>query len=367
MRADIAFALIFPVIATMTCAPTEAAQMVNAKSVVAEQGGANVDEAVRKIAQSNRGVAWIAYDAPVNEPNALMCCFSSIDEGQKREWKGGSCSLVETSSSSFISNHGDGGNRQPVVERDSFSIFLRVNGGVIDRVRTFSSDCRVDAGGLPVHHLGSVKGEDSVVFLNKLLDSLASGESKKRDERGHVIAAISLHRATNSISTLSEIAQSQRDGEVRGQAAFWLGMKGGDAGRTTLRRLIDSDGDDDVREQAIAGIAQDDARGATDLLLALAKSHPAPDVRKGAIFWLGQRAGERATAELKAAADDPDDDVRESAVFAISQLPAERAIPELIDLARTHKSKVVREQAIFWLGQSGDSRALDFIEEVLTR
>ena len=45
----------------------------------------------------------------------------------------------------------------------------------------------------------------------------------------------------------------------------------------------------------------------------------------------------------------------------------ERGVPLLIEVARTNRSPKVREQAIFWLGQSGDPRALEFFEEVLTR
>jgi hypothetical protein len=40
--------------------------------------------------------------------------------------------------------------------------------------------------------------------------------------------------------------------------------------------------------------------------------------------------------------------------------PARRARP-------SHESREVREQAMFWLGQSGDARALAFFEEVLRR
>jgi HEAT repeat protein len=88
-------------------------------------------------------------------------------------------------------------------------------------------------------------------------------------------------------------------------------------------------------------------------------------VRKRAVFWLGQRAGAKVAGELQQAADDPDEEVREMAVFAVSQLPREQAVPELIKLAGSHKSAGVREKAIFWLGQTGDPRALDFIESIL--
>ena len=54
-------------------------------------------------------------------------------------------------------------------------------------------------------------------------------------------------------------------------------------------------------------------------------------------------------------------------VGALSQLPSDEGVPHLIRVARTHRSREVRRQAMFWLGQSGDPRALVFFEEVLRR
>ena len=53
------------------------------------------------------------------------------------------------------------------------------------------------------------------------------------------------------------------------------------------------------------------------------------------------------------------------AVFALSQLPRDRGVPLLIGVARTHVNPRVRKQAIFWLGQSEDPRALALIEELI--
>jgi HEAT repeat protein len=36
-----------------------------------------------------------------------------------------------------------------------------------------------------------------------------------------------------------------------------------------------------------------------------------------------------------------------------------------INVAKTNKNPVVRKEALFWLGQTGDPRALDYIESIL--
>ncbi len=54
-------------------------------------------------------------------------------------------------------------------------------------------------------------------------------------------------------------------------------------------------------------------------------------------------------------------------MFALTQLPADESTTQLIRVARTNRNPQVRKQALFWLGQSKDPRALAYIEEVLTR
>lgn len=362
MKLASAFALFIGIV-SFSCNDSQAAQLTNAKTIEQQNNAGSLQRQIESIVSAANATEWIAYDVPSNEPGAQMCCFTSIAEGEKHQWRNGSCSLVEPNGGVNINNNGDAGARNE--RRDTFTIFLRTQNHQIDRVRMYSTDCSVDAGGLPVHHLSNVNAEESVTYLGQLINNITR-TGRKKDERSHLIAAIAMHRASNSVSTLAGIARGNGDEDLRGHAAFWLGMKGGNAGRAVLRELVDS-APDDVQEQAVAGIAQDESREAIDMLLDLAKHHEDPSVRKRAIFWLGQKAGEKVSADLKEATNDPDEEVREMAVFAVSRLPKDEAIPQLINLARTNKSKEVREQAVFWLGQTGDPRALAFIEEIVTK
>ena len=54
-------------------------------------------------------------------------------------------------------------------------------------------------------------------------------------------------------------------------------------------------------------------------------------------------------------------------MFSLSQLPKDEGVPKLIAVARTHRDPEVRKQAMFWLGQSGDERAVQFFEDVLKK
>jgi HEAT repeat protein len=106
-----------------------------------------------------------------------------------------------------------------------------------------------------------------------------------------------------------------------------------------------------------------------NFLIKVAESDPDRELRKQALFWLGQRAGKRSLEVLGNVVEKSDDDteVQKQAVFAISQRPKDEAVPLLIKIARTHPKPAVRKQAMFWLGQTGDDRALEFFKEILAK
>lgn len=95
--------------------------------------------------------------------------------------------------------------------------------------------------------------------------------------------------------------------------------------------------------------------------------------RTNAAFWLSRFASVKLEGHGEDLAgdeadEDPErDDARSSAVFALSQLRDREGIPPLVQVARTNKNAHLRRQALFWLGQSGDARALALFEEILTQ
>jgi hypothetical protein len=105
-------------------------------------------------------------------------------------------------------------------------------------------------------------------------------------------------------------------------------------------------------------------------LIKIARNPDLPrESRTQSVFWLGQAAGDAATANLSSLVIDNslDREVREQAVFALSQRPRDEAVPALIAVAKTNKDPEIRRKALFWLGQSGDPRALDLFEQLLTK
>jgi hypothetical protein len=185
---------------------------------------------------------------------------------------------------------------------ETIVVLFRAEQGRLDRIRSYSAGCALDGGGLPVVWLTNVRPAESVGLLRSLAGSGASEDKPGRRVEEAALAALAFHADPSALDALISLGRREVSGHVRGQA----------------------------------------------------------------LFWLAQRAGSKVAAVItRAIEDDPETEVKKRAVFALSQLPHDEGVPLLIDTARKNRNPAVRKQAMFWLGQSNDPRALDFFAEVL--
>jgi hypothetical protein len=153
--------------------------------------------------------------------------------------------------------------------------------------------------------------------------------------------------------------------DAGGLQLYWLGDVSGAQSVEFLKALATTSAARDQAENALSAMALHRDAAASAAILELAKNGT-PRIRQRALFWIARRAEAQAAGIISQAIDnDPDVEVKKQAVFALSQLPRDEGTPILIKLARGHSHPVVRKQAMFWLGQSKDPRALTFFEEVL--
>jgi hypothetical protein len=158
-------------------------------------------------------------------------------------------------------------------------------------------------------------------------------------------------------------------GRWRGSADLDLGTVSPVAASDYLLGLAET-ADEEVAKDALFPATVAEGVTAWPRLLGIAKDARRPrEVRSSAVFWVSQAAGEEATKGLREIVDEPEADreVRKSAVFALSQRPKDESVPALIKIAKTHRDAEMRKTAIFWLGQSGDARAIAYFEDVLLR
>jgi hypothetical protein len=305
------------------------------------------------------GTAWVAYRVPIVPGLRQMCCGDSMN--------GGRCLL---DGGGMVMNTGEraDGARVMLEPPADLLVFARIEAGVVARVRTFTPDCDIDAGGARLVWLTGISPDDSVAWLSTLVTSAPDTDERHQRMAKPAIAAIALQNTGAADRALDAFAAPARPEWLRADTSFWLGSTRGESGVRVLTRLIAEDPSDKVREKAVFGLSVSRSSSALPALIAAAKDDSNAHVRGQALFWLAHKAGEQAVAAITSAiANDPDTEVKKRAVFALSQLPKDEGVPKLIEVARTNRNPQVRKQAMFWLGQSKDARAVKFFEEILGR
>ncbi|MGH9369911.1 MAG: HEAT repeat domain-containing protein [Vicinamibacterales bacterium] len=329
-------------------------------------------EAFGSAVSAQGDVAWIGYAVPVVDGERTMCCVSSgtrringvvISDGSACC---GLCGLEPSGSRESTGSRTQQSAASGPIKLegpDQMVVLFRIVNRQVERVRVFSDDCELDAGGRSVAWLTGVRPADSVA----LLESLVRAQADRRDRvTDGAISAIALHEDGAADAALDRLLAASQPQTIRAKIPFWLGTARGGRGLGVLQRIIKDDPSADVKKKAVFGISQSREPSAVDILIDNARSNSDSSVRGEAIFWLGQKAGSKAAGAITDVIErDPDTDVKKRAVFALSQLPKTEAVPLLIQVARTHSNPAVKKQAIFWLGQSKDPRALDFFAEIL--
>ena len=246
--------------------------------------------------------AWIGYSVPtMTDSNRRFCCGDTwISDGVViSNGRIATCGLEPGDRTARTAEGQPNPAQGPIRLEgpDTMIVLYRVEDKAVQRVRIFSPDCELDAGGRAIHWLDGVSAADSIT----LLTSLTSGPERVRSG---AMAAVAMHRDEVAVPALLTLAKQDANGKVRGDA----------------------------------------------------------------LFWLSQTAGRRVAGDISAAIDnDPDTEVKKRAVFALSQLPKDEGVPLLINVAKTNRNPAVRKQAMFWLGQSKDPRALQFFEQILAK
>jgi HEAT repeat protein len=243
--------------------------------------------------------------------------------------------------------------------------------------------------------LGTVSAPDAARYF---LDEAVRANGRNAE---YALAAAVFADSVDLTPDLVRIARSSdAKGELRSRAVFYIATYDDPAATRTLRQLAGQDDlDEDVRGSAIIALGREDMTdddvnwlrnlypGLSEKLrdnvfLAVSQSdgptasrwlasvvtdaRQSEHTRQQAMFWLGQ--GHGPTTDLVRLYDKLDDpSLRNHYTFVLSQRHDGEALDKLIDVAQHDRDKSVRRQALFWLGQSKDPRALAFIRDLVTR
>ncbi len=354
MTASVCAGVVAAVLSVVAAAPAQQPKVTNAQ--VSVRNGANLQQEIAAV----KTPTWIGYSVP-------------LQHALRTNWD-----------DSVVHLEGNGRHDETVSEPKPGepaargNVLLGVESGAIQKVRIEETDREIDGGALPFVWLTDVRPGDSVKTIAAAIDASVGASTASRVPLDTGMLVIALEDAPEALPTLRGFTDAKYPLNVREKAAFWLANERGREGFDTVSALAKSDKDDAFRAKLVFDLTLvkgAEKKAATDQLLDLAKNDAAPKVRSQAQFWLAQMAGRKAEGGLQdsrivrslgeSAQNDPNAAIRKSAVFALSRLPADQAVPQLIQVASTSKDAATRREAIFWLGQSKDPKALEYLEKVV--
>ncbi len=307
---------------------------------------------------SEAGPLWIGYAVPAQNPDWNACCHNSDRGGNSCC---GRCLLDEGRSGGETR----GGNvaRGPVqLEGASQALVLyRIENREVQRIRAYSESCELDAGGRTVYWLTGVSTTASIdLLLRHAARPIADDDRRDRVADGAMVA-IANHRDAAADRALAALMASDKPTATRKQAAFWAAhspraerIRAGPHGAARHVQRRDAAEAPDVRRvaepRARGGGHADErreercqsSRARRSDLLARAEGRPQGGERDHGRHRQRSRNQGQGEARCSHSVSCRKDD----------------GVPRLIDVARTNRNPAVRKQAIFWLGQSRDPRAL---------
>jgi HEAT repeat protein len=307
--------------------------LVNAK-VDTRSAASGLEPAFKALVSAQPQPAWIGYTVPSTRTFNLGC--------------------------EYVNGNGMGSSGVVHLEPPDHALILfRVVDNAVERIRSLSPECEIDAGGVPFHWLTDVQPAQSVALLATF--------AKDHDmPYNSAMNATATHADPAADRTLDQFLAVDQPQPLRLRVVGWMGSARGKHGLDVLKNLIANDPDLRVRERAVNAVASSREPEALDLLIAIARSDKNARLRAQAVGDLGHKPSRKVVATLtNAIENDPDLDVQKKAVSALQSLPDGDGIPLLINVVKNTKSPEVRRQAMSNLRSSRDPRALTFFEDML--
>jgi HEAT repeat protein len=215
-----------------------------------------------------------------------------------------------------------------------------------------------------VFWLSQVPGDRSVDLLETILKGNSDEGIKEK-----ALFALSQHRSGRGEQILRDFAsRDSESSDLRDKAIFWLGQTHSQANAEFLRGLYGRLKDEDLKEKILFSLSQQRGMGNERWIMDIAtNSKEDIELRKKALFWAGQ--GAAPMQELVGMYDRmTESEMKDQLIFVYSQRQKDpAAIDKLFSIARTEKDPDLRKKAIFWLGQSHDPRAQQFLLDLINK
>src|ERR1700733_14352892 len=203
-----------------------------------------LEATLQAILKAQASPAWVGYAEPIIRGDRQGCCWND----------GGGCLLERHSGDQGITVASP--QTVKLEGPTHLVVLLRVENHQTGKIHTFTPECDLDAGGLPLIWLTGVSAPESIRFL---LPIAKSDTGTARDEvriADAATAAIALHADPAADQALEELAAPNQPEKLRRQAIFWLGNSRGRRRFEVISRIVREDPSDKIREHAVFALTQ---------------------------------------------------------------------------------------------------------------
>lgn len=233
-----------------------------------------------------------------------------------------------------------------------------------DETESLEENGDTDIAVTAIYALGNL---DSEKTLDKLLNIYKRKESNKIREA--VIYVLSTSSSPKALNFMYEIAKNEKDPKFQKNAIFWIGQKDDEKAFKVLQEIIFGNFSLESKKQAVFALANGTGsrnEKRVDILLEIIKKHDNSRVKNEAILWIGQKKSPKIIKflEEQAFANNPVESTK-ALLFAIQSYGTPESMDLLIKIAKKHPDMKIRKEAIFWLGQRKDEKAMKALEELI--
>jgi hypothetical protein len=150
-------------------------------------------------------------------------------------------------------------------------------------------------------------------------------------------------------------------------AVYWLGRATNDESLTLVEKYLESGGSKTHLQGTLVFISSCHPGPKTlDLLKKVALGGYPGKVRESAVFWLGNYGDSRSLSHLKEIfVKVQDTGIKKQVVFAFQLSKQKEAVEELIRIAKNEPNQDIRKSAVFWLGQKASTESIKALKDIV--
>jgi hypothetical protein len=183
--------------------------------LVPQPAGSNPDATFRRLVAAQTEPGWIGYSVPAVQNGDRLCCSGDtwVSDGMViQNGRLATCGLeprdrnVRTTQGQPAQNQGPIRLEGP----DTMVVLYRVEEKAVQKIRIFSPDCELDAGGRTIQWLEGINGADSVKLLGTFVSHADVRSDKLTDSS---IAAIAMHKDDAADVALERMAVAKDNPE----------------------------------------------------------------------------------------------------------------------------------------------------------